>query len=158
MKVILCSDSHGAFSAAEATLEKTKNAAAVLFLGDGAEEWEDLACIHPEMRLLPVCGNCDRGSRWPVSRVVELGGHRIFCTHGHAYAVKSGDLSALHRAAAAEGCDIIAYGHTHQRRIEYQDGIWCLNPGSLRYSDSCKNGYVELVLDGKNVVPIEVTL
>ena len=43
MKVIICSDSHGAFAAAEQVLEQQPEAAAVLFLGDGAEEWDDLA-------------------------------------------------------------------------------------------------------------------
>ena len=42
MKVIICSDSHGAFAAAEQVLEQQPEAAAVLFLGDGAEEWDDL--------------------------------------------------------------------------------------------------------------------
>lgn len=37
MKVIICSDSHGAFAAAEQVLEQQPEAAAVLFLGDGAE-------------------------------------------------------------------------------------------------------------------------
>ena len=36
MKVIICSDSHGAFAAAEQVLEQQPEAAAVLFLGDGA--------------------------------------------------------------------------------------------------------------------------
>ena len=82
MKVIVCSDSHGAFAAAEQLLEQQPKAAAVIFLGDGAEEWGDLHEIYPEIPFYPVRGNCDWGSDWPGERIVELGGHRIFCTHG----------------------------------------------------------------------------
>ena len=113
MKVIVCADSHGAFAAAERLLEQNREAAAVIFLGDGAEEWEDLCAIYPQTPFYPVRGNCDWGSDWPAVRVVELGGHRLFCTHGHLYGVKSGDMGPLLRAAKAENCDIVLYGHTH---------------------------------------------
>ena len=132
MKVIVCADSHGAFAAAERLLEQNREAAAVIFLGDGAEEWEDLCAIYPQMPFYPVRGNCDWGSDWPAVRVVELGGHRLFCTHGHLYGVKSGDMGPLLRAAKAENCDIVLYGHTHAARIEYREGRHLLNPGSLR--------------------------
>ena len=158
MKVIVCADSHGAFAAAERLLEQNREAAAVIFLGDGAEEWEDLCAIYPQMPFYPVRGNCDWGSDWPAVRVVELGGHRLFCTHGHLYGVKSGDMGPLLRAAKAENCDIVLYGHTHAARIEYREGRHLLNPVSLRHPAEGRPGYIELVLDGKNVVPIPVEL
>lgn len=158
IKVLVCSDSHGAFSAAEALLQREGAIRHVIFLGDGAAEWEDLMLLYPEKSYYPVRGNCDFGSDWPAERVVELGGHRIFCTHGHLYGVKSGDLSALHRAASAQGCDIILYGHTHAARIDYADGVYCCNPGSLRYPNEGRPSWLELNLDGSNVVPILVEL
>ena len=82
MKVIICSDSHGAFAAAEQVLEQQPEAAAVLFLGDGAEEWDDLHEIYPQIPFYPVRGNCDWGCGWPAERIVELGGHRIFAPTG----------------------------------------------------------------------------
>lgn len=95
MKVIICSDSHGAFAAAEQVLEQQPEAAAVLFLGDGAEEWDDLHEIYPQIPFYPVRGNCDWGCDWPAERIVELGGHRIFCTHGHLYGVKTRRYRAI---------------------------------------------------------------
>ena len=61
MKVIICSDSHGAFAAAEQVLEQQPEAAAVLFLGDGAEEWDDLHEIYPQIPLTR-CGATATGA------------------------------------------------------------------------------------------------
>ena len=125
MKVIICSDSHGAFAAAEQVLEQQPEAAAVLFLAE---------------------------------RIVELGGHRIFCTHGHLYGVKTAGTALLEKKAAAENCDIVLYGHTHLAKIEYREGQYFLNPGSLRQPMEGHPSYIELNLDDKNVVPILVEL
>ena len=158
MKVIICSDSHGAFAAAEQVLEQQPKAAAVIFLGDGAEEWGDLHEIYPEIPFYPVRGNCDWGSDWPGERIVELGGHRIFCTHGHLYGVKTAGTALLEKRAAEENCDIVLYGHTHVPRIDYIAGRYYLNPGSLRQPAEGHPGYIELNLDGKNTVPIRVEI
>ena len=64
----------------------------------------------------------------------------------------------LLRAAKAENCDIVLYGHTHAAHIEYREGRHLLNPGSLRHPAEGRPGYIELILDGKNVVPIPVEL
>lgn len=158
MKVIVCSDSHGAFAAAEQVLEQQPKAAAVIFLGDGAEEWGDLHEIYPEIPFYPVRGNCDWGSDWPGERIVELGGHRIFCTHGHLYGVKTAGTALLEKRAAEENCDIVLYGHTHVPRIDYIAGRYYLNPGSLRQPAEGRPSYIELNLDGKNTVPIRVEI
>ena len=156
LKILVISDSHGAFRAVEDILEKNSSVKTVIFLGDGESEIEDMRNLYPDREFITVCGNCDFGSSAPTGRVAELGGHRIFCTHGHCYGVKSGDLSTLHRAAASVGCDIILYGHTHEARIDYQKGVYCVNPGSVRFSGAGPASYLELNLDGRNVVPIIV--
>lgn len=158
MKIIVCSDSHGAFTAGEQVLEREKDAVAIIFLGDGAEEWSDLHEIYPQLPFYAVRGNCDWGSDWAAERVVELGGHRIFCTHGHLYGVKTAGTALLEKRAEEESCDIILYGHTHTARVEYRDGRHILNPGSLRQPADGRPSYIELNLDGRNVVPILVEL
>lgn len=158
VKVLVLSDSHGAFGAVEEILEGNSEAKCVIFLGDGEEELCDMQNLHPERTFYGVRGNCDWGSTLPEERIVEAGGHRIFCTHGHRYGVKSGDLSLLRAAAEKNGCDIALYGHTHTARTEYERGIWLCNPGSVRFSDETPAGYLELNLDGKNVVPILVPM
>lgn len=157
-KLLVLSDSHGAFQRVEEILEKNSAIKTVIFLGDGESELEDMQNLYPDRRFFLVRGNCDWGGSAPTERVVEAGGHRLFCTHGHCYGVKSGDFSALKAAARAQGCDIILYGHTHTARVLYEEGIFLCNPGSVRFGDATPAGYLELNLDGKNVVPILVPL
>ena len=64
----------------------------------------------------------------------------------------------MEKKAAAENCDIVLYGHTHLAKIEYREGRYFLNPGSLRQPMEGHPSYIELNLDGKNVVPILVEL
>lgn len=157
MKVMVISDSHGAFGAIDTLLEQNPGIVNVIFLGDGLAEMEDIRNIHPERNFYCVAGNCDFGAPEPAERVVELGGHRIFMTHGHCYGVKSGDLNMLRRAAKKQDCDIALYGHTHEARTDYMRGIYVCNPGSLRFSSGGKS-WLELNLDGPNVVPVIVPL
>ena len=114
--------------------------------------------IYPQLPFYAVRGNCDWGCDWAAERVVELGGHRLYCTHGHLYGVKTAGTALLEKRAAEENCDIILYGHTHTARVEYRDGRYILNPGSLRQPAEGHPSYIELNIDGKNVVPILVEL
>ena len=65
---------------------------------------------------------------------------------------------AIGEKAAAENCDIVLYGHTHLAKIEYREGRYFLNHGSLRQPMEGHPSYIELNLDDKNVVPILVEL
>lgn len=158
MKIMVLSDSHGAFGAVEELLEQNPGIGTVIFLGDGLAEMEDLKNIHPEKVFYLVAGNCDFSADAPPEQVVEVGGHRIFCTHGHHYGVKSGNLTSLRKAAARQGCDIALYGHTHEARVDYDHGVYLCNPGSIRYAYGAAKGWLELNLDGRNVAPILVPL
>ena len=129
MKVIVCSDSHGAFAAAEQVLEQQPKAAAVIFLGDGAEEWGDLHEIYPEIPFYPVRGNCDWGSCDQPERLLEMGGVRIFMLHGHTRNVKSSPMSALY-AAKEYGAQVLLFGHTHVPLVDNDGSLLTLNPGA----------------------------
>ena len=65
------------------------------------------------------------------SMVVTLGGKKIYCTHGHAEHVKYGTDELICRARQ-EGADIVLYGHTHSGVTAYDDGLYIMNPGSIR--------------------------
>ena len=43
-------------------------------------------------------------------------------------------LYNLECAARDRKADIALYGHTHQAEIEYRDGLYLMNPGSLHGS------------------------
>ena len=121
MKLCIFSDSHGRTD----RVAKLPPADAYLFCGDGLGDLEDLP--GP---VYSVCGNCDWGSRQPEQRLLELGGRRIFLTHGHRYRVKF-DLYRLALAAREADAEIVLYGHTHAANRLEDNGLLLLNPGAL---------------------------
>jgi putative phosphoesterase len=79
---------------------------------------ERLAPVHA------VRGNTDRGdwaAHLPQSRVVEVGGVLLYVLH---------ELFCLDLDPAAAGLAAVIFGHTHSPRLERQNGVLFLNPGS----------------------------
>ena len=132
MRILVLSDSHGMPSRILDAVEAHPEAEALIFLGDGER---DLDTVESYYHILPnvikVAGNCDFSSSLPLLRVVTLGGKKIYCTHGHAEHVKYGTDELLLRARQ-EGADIVLYGHTHTGVTCYDDGLYIMNPGSIR--------------------------
>ena len=52
-------------------------------------------------------------------------------THGHIYHVKLWIGQAV-RAAVEAKVDILLFGHTHEAFCCQQDGLWVMNPGTIR--------------------------
>jgi uncharacterized protein len=80
--------------------------------------------LHAIAPLTAVRGNNDR-QPWAVSvpdtAVLDIGGVKIFTIH---------DIDTLAVDPAAEGYDVVVYGHSHKPLIERRDGVLYLNPGS----------------------------
>ncbi len=38
--------------------------------------------------------------------------------------------------AAARGCEIVCFGHTHKPVVEKKNGVLVINPGSLSFSET----------------------
>jgi predicted phosphodiesterase len=89
---------------------------AVLFLGDGLRDFEDLTDRHPELLTCAVAGNCDASLIFPPDeppvRTLVLGGVTIVMMHGHTHDVRYGLGSAIRYAAEREA-DVLLFGHTH---------------------------------------------
>src|SRR5208337_5321249 len=70
-----------------------------------------------------VRGNTDRGEwarRLPLSRLLKVGGVRLYVLH---------ELQALDRTFRPRPrFQAVIYGHSHQPRLERQDGVLYLNP------------------------------
>ena len=110
------------------------------------------------MESLYVHGNYEDAyaSGPDAETVLDLDGHRLFLTHGHKYGVKGGTGNLVYRALEKE-CDIVLYGHTHEREdryIPFEDrdgGIHIFNPGSISrpyFGDSASCGILEIVKSG----------
>ena len=130
MRIVVMSDSHRNAGAVDDVIEKNLDTADMfIHLGDGEYETDLVMMQYPNKDIRRVAGNCDRDSSLPDYLVVDLPGARIFCTHGHRFDVKYG-LERIMSAAAQKKCNIILYGHTHERFQHYEDGVYIMNPGS----------------------------
>lgn len=108
LTLLVASDTHGDYAR---LLEAVKRAKPdmLLFLGDGLRDVRALDVAFP---VRAVKGNCDWLGDEPLSRVEEIGGYRIFMTHGHREGVKY-QLDAAIAAAAEREADVLLFGHTH---------------------------------------------
>ncbi len=137
MKLLIMSDSHGAYRNLKKAIELHPDVDLIVHLGDGEKELFILLQVHPEYRekLCCLCGNCDYGGMLPdlmhQQLVMDLPyGHRLFACHGDFYSVKYGTNRLEYEASRCDA-DIVLYGHTHVRDNRYEDGRYILNPGSL---------------------------
>ncbi len=129
MRIIVMSDSHGNMGQVERIIKSNPDADMFVHLGDGEREVAAVRVKYPQLDFRSVSGNCDYSRESPVFLIVEAGGARIFCTHGHRYEVRYG-TDTLSYIARDNGCNAALYGHTHERYIGQQDGIDIMNPGS----------------------------
>lgn len=134
MRLLVFSDSHRISGFMRNIIFDHPEADAVVFLGDGERDFEELEDMLQDKRIIKVCGNCDFGSCLPVNQLVELAGVKVFCTHGFAEQVKFGD-EMLFEKAKALGARIALYGHTHKAVTDFRDGIYIMNPGSVSRGD-----------------------
>lgn len=133
IRALVLSDSHHDYLSLAAALRLHPETNAVFFLGDGENDFYTSA-VQKELQnkiVTVLCGNCDLYSTLPKEEVVPLGGKRIFALHGHTRYVKHG-LQMLKEAAVQKHADIVLYGHTHIPKVEYEDGVYYMCPGSIR--------------------------
>lgn len=146
MTLLVVSDVHGRSGRLNSMLEaQIGRPEAVLFLGDGIADVS--RCDGGDIPFICVRGNCDVWSllgmeQAPESRMLDMGGFRIFMTHGHGY-IDRGGVDAAAAAAAARGADALLFGHTHVKYYHrYSRGetvggavlekpLHVFNPGSL---------------------------
>ena len=145
MEILVLSDSHGRQNKIEEAVRvQIKKPDAVIFLGDGQRdiEYADIGDIP----LYRISGNCDFGGMFGSdnameTQTVEIGGKRIFITHGHRFGVKS-TLTPLLSEAVSRDADIVLFGHTHEKceglltddnelGLKIKKPLYIMNPGSI---------------------------
>jgi len=131
MKILVLSDSHGVTKLMADIVEKHESdVVCTLFLGDYLRDIEKIAEKFYDMTYYVVPGNCDFYSNLPRELTVEIGGKKIWMSHGDHFGVKSG-YERIQSAAAARGADICLFGHSHVATAFEKNGILFLNPGSI---------------------------
>ena len=129
-RIVVFSDTHGCFRAANRIVRRNDNADLFIFLGDGEGDIEQLASLYPKKKILSVAGNCDWYSDAPKELVYTApGGVKIFASHGNEYSVGS-SVQRIYYKGLELGEKIVLFGHTHSRFYNYADGVHILNPGS----------------------------
>ena len=161
MEFLIFSDSHGSASNMSMALDRQiKTPDAILFLGDGARDIDNLFVV--DTPIWAVRGNCDWASSDyadKTERLLYFEGHTILLCHGHEWGVKGG-LGALIAHAAEVGADIVLFGHTHVPTLTtiaagenvgktvLSRPMYLFNPGSIGYEGS----FGVLTLKGKRVL------
>lgn len=136
MRVLILSDSHGRNTNMQAAIMRTKPDE-IIHCGDGDGCEREMADFTKSVygHTIPfeiVRGNNDFGSNLPMFKVLKLGRHTVFLTHGHRYRLY-GDLTTLAAAARENGANYAFFGHTHIPEEREVDGVTCLNPGSISF-------------------------
>lgn len=130
MRILVFSDSHGQATAMKKAIEAQPTAEAIIFLGDGHNDFEYCKKFIGNKRFYTVKGNNDFHCEYPLRQIINEGGENIYICHGHYEYVKS-TLSGLLTKAKANDCQIALYGHTHRQQTDYCDGIHIFCPGAL---------------------------
>ena len=148
MKLLICSDSHGARRSLLRIAEK-ETPDALLFLGDGLRDADFVAGRCPALRVLGVRGNCDYAvDGAPEDWLTELEGVRIYLCHGHLYGVKTG-LGRLRERGSLLGARLVLFGHTHCPLLREEPEMTLLNPGSVGEGTTASYAVVRLSGGGR---------
>lgn len=146
MRFLVFSDSHGNTKNILTAINIHKNADALIFLGDGANEFRTIAERSGKPFYI-VRGNCDFGSNEKNIDFISLKEHKIMICHGHLYNVKQG-IQDLLTAAKKQGCNIVLFGHTHIPFSKYIDEIHLMNPGTVAISPVPTYGILDITDNG----------
>lgn len=144
MKVLIISDTHGRCTNLEHVLVKLKPIDLLIHLGDIDRDKEYIESLV-QCPVEAVSGNNDYLSRDPREKIIKLGHHVVFMTHGHRYGISYG-TDKLVDAALEHGADIAMFGHTHVPMIDYSRACTLINPGSISYPRH-SSGYSYIVAD-----------
>lgn len=155
MKILVLSDSHAALRFMRDAVRSVRPDA-VIHLGDYYEDGEVLRQENPHIPFHQVPGNCDRGRcdyNLPQFLCYDVGGVRLYMTHGHMHAVKMSRVRLL-KDARSMNAQAALYGHTHEADCHMEeDGLWVINPGTCGSSGGSV-GVIET--DGKQILSCRI--
>lgn len=153
MRIVVISDSHQAMGNLFDIIEMHKDTADLfIFLGDIDDDFDSILDVYPRIKYYRVAGNNDWYSSHPLEQLIEIENKKIFFTHGHTYRVKMGYENIITKAKAINA-DICLFGHTHTQYTNYDDGLYIMNPGSVK---SYKYGMIDITKAGIMLIPAEL--
>lgn len=153
MRILVMSDSHGRKTVLQEIIERHPEADTVLFLGDGARQFFELREKYPHKQFVAVCGNNDFFEHdLKTVEILTVKGVKIFMAHGYTFNIRIGNQKVI-EAAKKIGAKIVLCGHTHVPKVDYTNGVYYLNPGSVSLSRSGPNSYAVIDIEDNSIVP-----
>ncbi len=152
LKLLVFSDTHGREKYIETAIAAHGGKAdALIFLGDGILGANEMFGKYPHIPHICVKGNCDLYAIGEVDEaLIDMGGVKILCMHGHKYDVKSTLMRAAYRAREREA-QLLLFGHTHAPVELRDESLVMFNPGSLGLGYPHRTYGVVEIVDG-NIV------
>lgn len=152
MRILIVSDTHRKNDLYVALCEKYAPLDMVIHCGD-IEGSEYVIYEAAKCPVKMVTGNNDFFSDNPREEEFTIAGYKIWLTHGHNYYISMGN-EILKDEARSRGVDIVMYGHTHRPVVEFDRGLYAINPGSLTYprQEGRKPSYIIMTI-GENKKP-----
>ncbi len=135
MRILVFSDTHNNTSRAMRVINNIVGVDAVIHCGDVLADAYELQENFPRMKFYCVSGNCDMNNT-KYEELIEIGGKKIFVTHGHTYNVKSEEETeypTIKERGKSLGADAVVFGHTHVPYNRNWGDIVVMNPGSIKY-------------------------
>lgn len=156
MIISVISDTHRKSNGISKALMKSKGADIIIHLGDNVEDAKEIQKQF-KGKVIYVAGNCDPIALCKTEEIIELEGKRIFITHGNRYDVNYG-LSELLDKAKQHSFDLVLYGHTHISRVDYEEGIFFVNPGSPSMPRDNFKSIARIDVTKEHIIPTILTL
>lgn len=159
MKILVISDTHGDINKAEEVIKSNKEINLIIHLGDYFRDAQKLSNMFPDIPMEYIYGNSDfMIEDVPAEKMLEIGGMRIFLTHGHRYSVKW-DYDKLYKKAEEMHADVLLFGHTHIPYLIAKDKYYILNPGSTSDPrDDSNESYAIIEIKEGKAEPIICTI
>ncbi len=153
MRLLVISDSHKRSGVVDRIIRREQTAKHIFFLGDIVDDIEDLIYEYPDRIFHIVSGNCDYFSSYKSFDFTTVDNLKILFCHGHTFGVKHGSLGALKKFALENNCNMAFYGHTHVANIEYDSGLYIVNPGSCSSSREGSESYGVIDILESGILP-----
>ncbi|NCB42464.1 MAG: metallophosphoesterase [Clostridia bacterium] len=151
MKYLVLSDTHGRVDSSIKIFKKHEEETgleAIIHLGDFVSDAKAIAS-RTGAKVISVPGNMDGCFSDSDYQIIDEEFGPILIIHGHIQAVKLNLQRLLYRTEEL-GCKAVLFGHTHKPLMEYVNGIFLLNPGSLTRPIHGKGSYALLDTDDAN--------
>lgn len=151
MRIVVISDTHRSYWTTTKIIQEVKKSDMLIHLGDNVIDIEDIRPYYSGP-IINVRGNCDFVKTTPSEQIINIGELKVFITHGSNYAVKY-DLMRLKYRAEELGVDMVLYGHTHVSNIDFEEGIWFINPGSPILPRDGQESIAIIEIEGTEIRP-----